>query len=89
MPAPSAWETGSAQARTTKYERRMTMDYTKIAIAALSAVSTILAVTGTVSAEESTKLVTTGTAAATSLGAFVAVVVSIVRSRRGKGDKEA
>ena len=62
------------------------MDYTKIAIALLTAATTVLALMGAINTEESSTLVTTGTAAATGIGSFVAAIVAIVKARKGGKD---
>jgi Na+-driven multidrug efflux pump len=60
------------------------MNYATIATVVLTASTSILLATGKISSEESRQLNTTGAAVATSIGAFVAVIISIVRARKGK-----
>lgn len=64
------------------------MDWQKIIIAVLTAITTVLAITGAINTEESGTLVSTGTAAVTGVGAFVAAIVGIIKSRKGKGEAE-
>lgn len=66
------------------------MDYTKIIIAILTAACTVLSLIGVINTEESGTLVTSGTAAATGVSAFVAAIVAIVKAhRKGGGDEGA
>lgn len=65
------------------------MDWQKIIIAILTAVSTVLALTGAINTEESGTLVSTGTAAVTGLGGFVVAIIHIIQAhRKAKGGKE-
>lgn len=65
------------------------MDWQKIIIAILTAVSTVLALTGAINTEESGTLVSTGTAAVTGLGGFVVAIIHIIQAhRKAKDGKE-
>lgn len=55
-----------------------------IITAALTAICTILATIGTINAEESTDLVTSGSAAVTGLGAFVSALLGVIRNHKKK-----
>lgn len=61
------------------------MDYTKIIIAILTAACTVLSLIGVINTEESGTLVTSGTAAATGVSAFVAAIIAIVKAHRKDG----
>lgn len=62
------------------------MDYTKIAIAVLTAACTVMSLIGVINTEESGTLVSTGTAAATGLAGFITAIVGIVKAHKGKKD---
>jgi hypothetical protein len=66
------------------------MDWQKIIIAVLTAITTVLALTGAINTEESGTLVSTGTAAVTGLGGFVVAIIHIIQAhRKGKETDEA
>lgn len=70
------------------------MDWQKIIIAVLTAITTVLALTGAINTEESGTLVSTGTAAVTGLGGFVMAIIHIIKAHKGgksgdDGDAEA
>ena len=68
------------------------MDWQKIIIAVLTAITTVLVLTGAINTEESGTLASTGTAAVTGVGAFIAAIAAIVKARKdrnGDGPKAA
>ncbi len=65
------------------------MDWQKIIIAVLTAITTVLALTGAINTEESGTLVSTGTAAVTGLGGFVVAINHIIKAHKNKGQEEA
>lgn len=67
----------------------MKMDWQKIAIAILTAATTVMALMGAITTEESGTLAATGTAAVTGIGGFAVAVASIVRAHREQKKKES
>ena len=74
------------------------MDYTKIAIAVLTAATTVLSLCGVITADDSAHLATTGAAAATGLGGFIGVIIDGIKTvfgwlteivRKRKAEKES
>ena len=60
------------------------MNVSGIASAVLTAVTTILALTGAINTEESGTLLSTGTAAATGVTSFALAVAAVVKARRAR-----
>ena len=64
------------------------MNWQTIATVALTAITTILAATGTLSADEQTQIATTGAAAITGVGSFAAAILAAVKARKERGQTE-